>query len=98
MPLLGSSPTFFRVLHKRGTIRRADDESNRRCRQFGFFIELAGGGKQFFDVDELEKGDDVFVLIERDDDYCATAYWYMGARTNSLPPLASLAERLADLP
>ncbi len=58
----------------------------------------ASNGKQFFDIDELEKGDDIFVLIERDDDYCATAYWYMDSPTNTLPPLAPLAERLADLP
>jgi len=58
----------------------------------------AGDGKQFYDVEELEKGEDIFVLIERDDDYCATAYWYMDRPVNTLPPLVPLAERTADLP
>ena len=53
---------------------------------------------EFFEEKEVEDLGDGFVLIEREDDYCATAYWYMDCPTNSLPPLAPPAERMEDLP
>jgi len=57
----------------------------------------AGDGKEFFTAEELEKEDDYFVLLEREDDYCATAYWYMDKTENNFPPIPPLAERIKDL-
>ena len=58
----------------------------------------AGKGNNFFTQKEVEDLGDGFVLVEREDDYCATAYWYMDCPTNSLPELAPLKERIIDLP
>ena len=57
-----------------------------------------GKGGEFFTEKEVEDMGDGFALVEREDDYCATAYWYMDSPTNSLPPLAPPAERMVDLP
>ncbi|MCE9590281.1 MAG: DUF2961 domain-containing protein [Planctomycetes bacterium] len=40
---------------------------------------------------------DGWVNFYRRDDWCATAYWYLDSPDNRLPPLASVAERTADL-
>jgi len=58
----------------------------------------AGKGNEFFTQKEAEDMGDSFVLVEREDDYCATAYWYMDCPTNTLPELAPLKERANDLP
>jgi len=36
--------------------------------------------------------------IERTDDWCSMAYWYMDKPVNTLPPIQPLEERIADLP
>jgi len=36
--------------------------------------------------------------IEREDDWCSVAYWYMDKPVNTLPPIQPLEERIADLP
>jgi hypothetical protein len=36
--------------------------------------------------------------MERIDDHCATAYWYLDKPENGLPPIAPFAERIKDLP
>ena len=58
----------------------------------------AGKGNEFFTQKEVDDLGDGFLLVEREDDYCATAYWYMDCPTNSLPELAPLKERTIDLP
>jgi len=58
----------------------------------------AGDGSEYFTTEELEKAEDYFVLVEREDDYCATAYWYLDKPENKLPALPSLTERAKDLP
>ena len=58
----------------------------------------AGKGNEFFTQKEVEDLGDSFVLVEREDDYCATAYWYMNSPTNSLPTLAPIEERIINLP
>ncbi len=59
----------------------------------------AGKPGEHWSVEEI-KGieEEFFVLVEREDDYCATAYWYLDSPKNDLSPLAPLAERIADLP
>lgn len=56
-----------------------------------------GNGSQDFTAEELEKADDCFFLLERQDDYCATAYWYLDKPENKLAALQPLAERISDL-
>jgi hypothetical protein len=57
-----------------------------------------GDGSQDFTIEELEKANDYFILLERQDDYCATAYWYLDKPENNLAALQPLAERINDLP
>jgi len=47
--------------------------------------------------EELEANPDGETTVERTDDHCATAYWYMDKPTNNLPPLASYEERIKGL-
>jgi hypothetical protein len=55
-------------------------------------------GSEYFTREELEGPMlDAFTEVERADDFCATAYWYMDRPENGLPPLAPLAERIAGL-
>ena len=35
-------------------------------------------------------------VMERSDDYCATAYWFMDRPESELPPIAPAAERMKD--
>ena len=58
----------------------------------------AGDGKQYYTREELEAAPHRAEVMERTDDYCATAYWYQGRPENGLPPLAPAAERMKDLP
>ena len=58
----------------------------------------AGAGTEYFTREELEKMRESFFLVERQDDYCATAYWYLDRPENGLPSLPPLAERVADMP
>jgi hypothetical protein len=36
-------------------------------------------------------------VLERFDDHCATAYWYMDKPENGLAPMANVTERTKDL-
>jgi len=56
-----------------------------------------GDGTKFFTREELEKNPAGSSVIERIDDYSTTAYWYMNAPENALPPLQSAKERTSDL-
>jgi len=58
----------------------------------------AGDGTQYYTREELEEHPDWANVMERIDDHCATAYWYMDKPSNTLPPIASIEERLKDLP
>jgi len=57
-----------------------------------------GKGGDFFSQKEIEDMGNNFTSLEREDDYCATTYWYMTSPTNNLPPLAPVKERIVDLP
>jgi len=58
----------------------------------------AGDGKSFYTREELEANPRRADVMERTDDYCATAYWYQAAPENHLPPLAPAPDRMKDLP
>jgi len=58
----------------------------------------AGKGGEFYTREELAEKPKLSDVMERIDDYCATAYWYMDKPENALPPLAEAAERLKDVP
>jgi len=67
-----------------------------------FKLMKAGNGKEFYTKEELEeelkKNPKASGYLERIDDWCATAYWYMDKPSNSLPELAPLEERTENLP
>jgi len=63
-----------------------------------FRFMKAGAGGEYFTREELEADPGRILVIERVDDHCATAYWYLDRPENGLGPIAGLAERLADLP
>ncbi len=58
----------------------------------------AGDGTQYYTREELAAEPNRAEVMERVDDYCATAYWYMDKPENGLPSLAPAAERMKDLP
>ena len=58
----------------------------------------AGDGTQFYTREELEAHPERPEVMERIDDHCATAYWYMNQPENDLPSIAPVAERIQDLP
>jgi hypothetical protein len=58
----------------------------------------AGDGTQYYTREELAAEPKRAEVMERIDDYCATAYWYMDRPENGLPPLAPAPERMKDLP
>ncbi len=58
----------------------------------------AGDGKEYYSREELAAHPNSSNVMERTDDYCATAYWYMERPEDSLPALAPAAERMQDLP
>ncbi|HEX3627912.1 MAG TPA: glycoside hydrolase family 172 protein, partial [Verrucomicrobiae bacterium] len=57
----------------------------------------AGDGTEYYTRAELEAHPKRSNVMERSDDYCATAYWFMNTPESELPPLAPVAERLKDL-
>lgn len=61
-------------------------------------IMKAGKGDEFYTREELEAAPHKDNVVERIDDYCAAAYWYMDKPENGLPALVDVAERLKDLP
>ena len=58
----------------------------------------AGDGTEYYSREELEEHRDWARVMERIDDHCATAYWYMDKPANALPALMKVEERLKDLP
>ena len=58
----------------------------------------AGAGGEYYTLEELHKEPERAEVMERVDDHCATAYWYMDQPENGLPPLAPFAERIKDVP
>ena len=58
----------------------------------------AGDGSEYYSREELQANPDKLEVLERIDDHCATAYWYMDRPENDLGPIADVDERLKDLP
>jgi len=58
----------------------------------------AGKGDEYYTREELEKNPTRAEVMERIDDHCATAYWYMDKPEDNLGPLAAVADRIKDLP
>ncbi len=58
----------------------------------------AGKGGEYYTREELEAHPDKAEVMERRDDHCATAYWYMNRPEDGLGDIAPVEERLADLP
>jgi hypothetical protein len=61
-------------------------------------IPSASDGKGFIPIDKLLAEKPALSLYERQDDWCATAYFYLDRPESGLPRLAPVAERIADLP
>jgi hypothetical protein len=64
----------------------------------GLQFMKAGAPGQYYTKEELEKEPRRSDVMERIDDHCATAYWYMDKPENGLGPIAPAAERVKDLP
>ena len=60
-------------------------------------VVFAGDGKAVVPVDELEGRPLPTSLFEREDDWCATAYFYLDRPESGLPAIAPYSERVADL-
>jgi hypothetical protein len=58
----------------------------------------AGKGGEYYTREELMATPNRDDVMERIDDYSATAYWYMDKPENGLPALADASQRLKDLP
>ena len=58
----------------------------------------AGEPGQYYTREELEKEPNRADVMERIDDHCATAYWYMDKPGSDFPPIAPFADRIKDLP
>jgi hypothetical protein len=58
----------------------------------------AGDGKLYYTREELAATPKRSDVMERTDDYSATAYWFLDRAENGLPPIAPAAERMKDLP
>ena len=55
----------------------------------------AGDGNQWYDMAELLAHPEKAEVMERSDDWCATAYWYWDRPAGGTQPLPELLERLA---
>jgi hypothetical protein len=58
----------------------------------------AGSGHEYYTREELAAAPHRAEVMERTDDYSATAYWYLDRPENGLPPIAGASERMKDLP
>lgn len=58
----------------------------------------AGDGTEYYTREELAATPKRSNVMERSDDYCATAYWYMDRPESELPEIAPAPERMKDLP
>jgi len=56
----------------------------------------AGDGSHMMTLEGLEKGEPLSAF-EREDDWCATAYFYLGTPTDKLPPIEPYAARVKGL-
>ena len=56
-------------------------------------IMKTGDGTQYYTKEELEANPRWSNVVERIDDYCSTAYWYMDGSENGLPMIQSINER-----
>lgn len=56
-----------------------------------------GDGTELYTRKELEDLPEHAGLLERCDDYTATAYWYMNRPENGLPAIAEATERIKDI-
>ena len=56
-----------------------------------------GEGNEYYTREELQANPKGETTVERVDDHCATAYWYMDKPENQLGPIAPYAERIKDL-
>jgi hypothetical protein len=63
----------------------------------GIKLIKAGDGTECFTREELEADPKMGRVLERFDDHCATAYWYMDKPENGLAPMANVTERTKDL-
>ena len=68
-------------------------------RQIGFeHFTLAGPDGGRLRLEELEaQTEEQFYLFEREDDWCATAYFYLDRPVSAMPALVAQAERVAGL-
>ncbi len=58
----------------------------------------AGDGTQFYTREELKANRQRAEVMERIDDHCATAYWYLDTPGGTQLPIAPFADRVKDLP
>jgi hypothetical protein len=58
----------------------------------------AGKPGEYYTKEELVLEPRRADVMERIDDYCATAYWYLDRPENGLPAIAPAADRVKDLP
>ena len=56
-----------------------------------------GDGSKYYTREELTANPSASGYVERTDDYCGTAYWYMDKPENSLPPITDISERIKGL-
>lgn len=63
----------------------------------GIELTKAGNGTEIYTKEELQARPDHAEVLERFDDYAATAYWYMDKPASDLGPIADVSERLKDL-
>jgi hypothetical protein len=60
-------------------------------------VVRAGDGRNTVSIAELLAKSPALTLFEREDDWCATAFFYLDRPTNDLPAIAPYAARVADL-
>jgi hypothetical protein len=63
----------------------------------GIKLMKAGDGTEYYTREELLANPKQGEVMERFDDYTATAYWYMDKPENALPVIANASERIKDL-
>ncbi|HTH82837.1 MAG TPA: glycoside hydrolase family 172 protein [Mucilaginibacter sp.] len=63
----------------------------------GMKFMKSGNGEGYYNKEELEAKKRIDGKVERTDDLCATAYWYMAQPENELPPIAGIGERIKGL-
>jgi len=59
-------------------------------------LVMTGDGTQVFTLEDVEKHGD-YGLFERQDDWCATAYFYLDKPASNLPPILPYQDRVDGL-